>query len=281
MRFPDSTSARTWRLGDLNGDGANDIVVAVAGHGGPEVKVYDGAAIAAGGSSAQTAIDNPLKDFYAFAPTFTGGVNVAVGNIPGFSIDPTAPAGNPNLTTPAEDIVVGAGPGGGPQVKVFNFDGLKNAQGNDLTSLQVLYNFYAYDSTFHGGVNVAAGNVGGDTGNPPVHNIASDEVVTGAGITGRSQVNVYAVNLTNASALDKVSQFYAYGTNFFGGVNVSVGTYTNNRDATTQAGLPTSNVYADIVTELAPAAVPRSRSGDSMTATSKPATRTPIRISHS
>jgi hypothetical protein len=240
-------------LGDVNGDGFTDLIVSVAGHGGPEVKVYDGQALVSGvASTIQLAIDTPLKDFYAFAPTFTGGVSVAVGNIPGFSIDPTAAAGSANATTPAEDIICGAGPGGGPQVKVFNMDGLKDAQGNALSSLQVLYSYYAYAATFTGGVNVAAGNVGGDAGNAPIHNLASDEVVTGAGIGGRSHVEIWSVTATQGlsalTPLDRIGQFYAYSTDFFGGVDVAVGTYTNNRDATTQAGLPTSALFADIVT---------------------------------
>ena len=41
------------------------------------------------------------------------------------------------------DIITGAGPGGGPHVKVFN--------GNDLKLLQ---SFLAYDANFQGGVYV-------------------------------------------------------------------------------------------------------------------------------
>ena len=91
-------------LGDVNGDGVPDIVVGAGYGGGPEVKVYDGAAIALGGASAQTAIDTPLKKFYAYAPNFTGGVNVAVGNINGQTIDGTATG------APLEDIVTGPAP---------------------------------------------------------------------------------------------------------------------------------------------------------------------------
>ncbi len=49
------------------------------------------------------------------------------------------------------DIVTGAGPGGGPHVRVFS--------GVDLA---VLASFFAYDPGFHGGVSVAAGDINGD-----------------------------------------------------------------------------------------------------------------------
>jgi len=219
-------------MGDINGDGVPDIVVGAGPGGGPAVKVYDGAAIALGGSAAQTAISNPLKSFFAYAASFHGGVNVAVGDINGQSSDGTATGARVN------DIITGAGPGGGPHVKVFG------------PTLNLLYSFYAYDNSyFRGGVSVAAGNVGGDTGNPPIHPLSSDEIVTGAGPGGRAHVKVFAVSLTDDTLLDQVGQFYAYNANFFGGVNVAVGTPTNNRDAS-------NNLYADIITGAGPGGGP-------------------------
>ena len=101
--------------GDVNGDGYDDLIVAAAAGGGPEVRVYDGKT------------GNLIRDFYAFNPSFRGGVNVAVGDVDG---DGKA------------DIIAGAGAGGGPQVKVFS--------GADH---HVIYSFYAYTPTFTGGVS--------------------------------------------------------------------------------------------------------------------------------
>jgi len=112
--------------GDVNADGHPDIVTGTNGNGGPEVKAFDG----------KTVLGNPapaiLDDFFAYNPAFNGGASVAVLNIGG---DATA------------SIVTGAGPGGGPHVRVF--DGATELQ---LPNAQD--SFYAYDPSFTGGVYV-------------------------------------------------------------------------------------------------------------------------------
>jgi hypothetical protein len=109
--------------GDLNGDGFAEIITgtdAVPG-GGPHVKVFDG----------QTG--NEVHSFFAYTPSFSGGVRVAAGDLNGDGYD---------------EIITGAGAGGGPHVKVFD-----GRTGNELLS------FLAYGSTFDGGVYVAARSV--------------------------------------------------------------------------------------------------------------------------
>jgi hypothetical protein len=84
--------------------------------------------------------------FFAYAPSFHGGVFVAAGDLNGDGKD---------------DIITGAGRGGGGQVKVF-----------DAATLQAIDSFFAYGPSFPNDVRVAAGDVNGD-------GIA--DIITGAG----------------------------------------------------------------------------------------------------
>src|SRR5262249_5832203 len=87
-------------------------------------------------------------------PGFVGATHVAVADMNSDGV---------------KDIVVGAGKGGGPHVKVFDGAGLQTGIQRELRS------FFAYDPLFQGGVNVAVGDVNGD-GTP--------DIVTGAGPGG-------------------------------------------------------------------------------------------------
>ena len=135
--------------GDVNGDGQTDIITGAGPGGGPHVRVFDGASLA------------EIRSFLAYqcdpvaGPCFGGGVSVAAGDVNG---DGRA------------DIVTGAGPGGGPHVRVF--DGATGAE---------LAGFFAYDPAFTGGVLVAAGDVNGD---------GLAEIITGRGAGGGPHVSV-------------------------------------------------------------------------------------------
>jgi uncharacterized repeat protein (TIGR01451 family) len=113
--------------GDVNGDGVSEIITGAGAGGGPHVRVLS----MRGGVT-------ELASFFAYDPRFAGGVSVAAGDVNGDGL---------------ADIVTGAGPGGGPHVRVLN------ASGSSVTELA---GFFAYDPTFTGGVFVAAGDVNGD-----------------------------------------------------------------------------------------------------------------------
>ncbi|MFO0802683.1 MAG: hypothetical protein U0791_06115 [Gemmataceae bacterium] len=158
---------------DLNGDGMIDIVASVASGGGPRVVVLDGK------SGVQ------LQSFFAFEPSFTGGVNVAVGAL--------VPGGEPS-------IIVAPGAGGGPAVAVF-----------DAHTGSALRRFFAYDPSFRGGVSVAFG---------AALDAPDTEIVAGAGPGGGPHVKVFS-GLTGKMT----RSFYAFESTFTGGVNVALGEF--------------------------------------------------------
>jgi hypothetical protein len=157
--------------GDVNGDGVPDIVTAPGPGGGPDIRVWDGAT------------GQLVREFMAYSPQFVGGVYVAVGDVNG---DGHA------------DIITGAGPGGGPHVKVFD-----GATGGVLAS------FFAYASTFTGGVRVAAGDVNGD---------GKADVITGAGPGGGPHIRAFTI-----PSLTQLRSFFAFGNSFTGGIFVTAG----------------------------------------------------------
>src|SRR6185295_12022959 len=73
--------------------GAEAIITGLGSGGSPIVSVYDADTLA------------PLSSFFAYDAGFTGGVRVAAGDVNGDGVP---------------DIITGAGPGGGPHVKVFS-----------------------------------------------------------------------------------------------------------------------------------------------------------------
>jgi hypothetical protein len=188
---------------DLNGDGVQDLIVGAAAGGAPIVKIYNGS----------TGL--LMSDFEAFPSSFTGGVNVATGDVNG--------DGTP-------DIIAGAGPGGKPRVIVF--DGKTHA---------VLDSFLAYSSSFKGGVSVAAGTVGGGS---------TADIVTGAGPGGQPRVNIF-----NGLTHSLIKTYLAYGAGFKGGVNVAVGDVNGDGTADVitapgAGGKPRINVFSGDTTTL-------------------------------
>ena len=157
--------------GDFNGDGIGDMVVGAGQGGGPVVAIID----------SQTG--RVITKFFAFDPAFRGGVELACLD---FNLDGVM------------DILVGAGPGGGPHVKIFN--------GKDLG---LLFSFYAYANDFTGGVSLCALDVNDD---------GIRDLVTGAGAGGAPHVKVW-----DGATHTLLSQWYAYDSAFRGGVNVSGG----------------------------------------------------------
>ncbi|MGK2956854.1 MAG: S8 family serine peptidase [Acidimicrobiales bacterium] len=152
--------------GDLDGDGRDEIITGAGPGGGPHVRAFgfDG---------------SPRESFFAYDPAFTGGVNVATGDLDGDGRD---------------EIITGAGPGGGPHVTARRADGT------------LMASFFAYTPAFTGGVDVATGDLDGD---------GRDEIITGAGPGGGPHVRAFGLDGTS------LASFFAYDPAFTGGVRVS------------------------------------------------------------
>jgi len=206
---PSFTGGVRVAAGDVSGDGVADIITSAGPGGGPHVKVFDG----------QTG--DSIVSFFSSTPSFTGGVYVASDDVDsdGFA-----------------DIVTGTGAGSSSEVSVFT-----GTNGNTL------WNLTPYGSAFSGGVRVATGDVNGD-GQP--------EVITGAGPGGGPHVKIFS-----GSTGVEVADFLAYDTGFSGGVYVAAGDINNDgfEDVVTgvdagggphvkvfdgQSGLETSSFFA-------------------------------------
>lgn len=152
---------KTWRMllnvtaGDVNGDWKDEIIVSTTEGSAPQVRAF-------------SATGSLVGQFFAYATSNRGGVQIAAGDTNG---DGT------------EEIIVGTGKTFAPHVRVMNLNGSAAGQ------------FFAYATSYRGGVNVASGDVDGD---------GMDEVIVGMNPPASSLVRV----LRRAGTL--VNEFHAF-----------------------------------------------------------------------
>ena len=209
--------------GDIDNDGKDEIAVVQASNGQAQVKVYR--------YNFEREI---IGEWNAFGD-FSGGGSIAMGDIDGDN---------------EVEIIVGAGEGGGPQIRVFEADGT-------LKPIQ----FFAFHEDYRGGVDVAAGDtdsdgkdeigvcqmkeqswckvyrynseqtiigewkafadfpVGGLIDMGHIDNDGVAEIVVGAGQAGGPQVRAFEAE----GIAIRETNFFAYDVNFRGGVDVAIG----------------------------------------------------------
>ena len=156
-------------VADFTGAGDYKVITGAGPGGGLRVEVFD---VATGALQA---------NFFAFEPDFTGGVSIANGDLGG-GISPV--------------IVVGTGFGGGPRIEVLDAFHLTDvSQNGELPSDAVLSDFFAFEPSFRGGVNVA---------------VDGGYVIAGAGIGRGPRVTVF-----DAATQQPVQSFFAYGSNYW------------------------------------------------------------------
>ncbi len=161
--------------GDISGNGKSEIVIVPKKGEKPEIFIF-------------SQEGKLIGRFFAYNPNFRGGMTVAVSDL-----DNNGQA----------EIIVGAGPGGGPHVRIF--DHRANLKGQ----------FFATDLDFRGGVNVAAGNIDGRGNN---------RIVVGLMAGSDSAVRIFdrRGNLLGI--------FLAYENDFRGGINVAVANIDGRED---------------------------------------------------
>lgn len=172
MAYPGFNGGVRVAAGKFDVTGPERIVTGAGPGGGPHVRTFNVDGTSGTGS------------FFAYPSGFRGGVYVAAGNVDAI---------------PGDEIVTGAGPGGGPHVRVFKENATEVA------------GVFAYDQAFRGGVRVAAGDLDGD---------GQAEIVTGAGPGGGPHVRVWHLSPLGLQPVG--SGFFAYPQGFSGGVYVGV-----------------------------------------------------------
>jgi hypothetical protein len=139
-----------------------------------------------------SAVRPTAYSYRAYDDRFTGGASVAAGDIvPGCG----------------DELVTGAGPGGGPHVLVAK----PNQAGSGA---RVVASWFAYDPRFAGGVHVAVG----EFDNNPAD---GDEVVTAPGPGGGPDVRIWHVAPDGSVAM--IRELAPYPDTFLGGVSVAAG----------------------------------------------------------
>lgn len=245
-------------VGNLDKDNRDEIVTGIAGDGGPEVRVFE--------SNGER-----RSSFMAYTSTFTGGVRVAVGDFDNDGRD---------------EIATVPGPGGSPQVKVFEMDGTQIASFNALNggSSGAYIAGAQWDGKGADEIVVAP-----DTGNsasvsvydsktgvlitsfqPYVSGFSSGIRVAGAVIKKGKREAVLVIPPTGATRVEAFQKsgssytriqpgFYGFVSTYLGGGTIGAGNFTQGlkdrlvvgsngeRQATIQIYTPTGNTLKDTI----------------------------------
>ncbi len=160
-------------VGDFDGNGKQTLVAGAGAGGGPQVRIFN-------------VNTKPIGGFFAFDQKFRGGVSVAAGDLNGDGRD---------------EIIAGAGPGGGPHVRIFKANG------------SAIGGFFAFDQKFRGGVSVAAGDLNGD---------GRDEIVA---VSGAGSTTLMRIFDAKGTLLREVQPF---GRNYRSGAQAAAGDVNND-----------------------------------------------------
>jgi hypothetical protein len=128
-------------MGDVNRDGAADLIVGAGIGGGPRVAIYDGASLLSGSPG------HLVPDFFALDPSLRSGVFVTSADLDGDGY---------------ADVIYSTGDTGGPRVRVVGGAVLTANPGRDAYALPALADFFALDPADRTGLRIAAHDLNGD-----------------------------------------------------------------------------------------------------------------------
>lgn len=224
---PDFKTGFNIATGDINGDGESEIIVAAEKGSEPWVRIYD--------KQGQL-----LKQFLAYNINFKGGVRLAVGDFDNNGIADIivapGPGGGPHVrifngegkvlrqffaddinsrggltvamadvdNNGQDEIIVGAGVGRPPFVKIFN------------TEAKLQGVFLVFPKSYTGGVNVVAASIYG----------RKDDHKKSIVVAPAGKFKPVVKIFNNFGVLKK--EFLAYGENWQGGINIAVGDISND-----------------------------------------------------
>lgn len=158
----------TSTVGAAGSAGPQYVVATPISGGGPQVTVWDGSG-------------NAKLNFFAYSSSLRMGIQALTGDVDGDGTN---------------EIIVAAGAGGGPQIRIFNLSG------------EVIGQFMAFPSHIRTGMNLALADVDGD---------GSDEIIATTMAGAGPQVRIF-----NGSG-EAENQFFAYAETFRGGVALTTG----------------------------------------------------------
>lgn len=168
--------------GDFNGDGKEDIAVTPTSAGGPNVRIYTL-------NSAGTGF-TILDWFFAYDENFRGGTNLVAGDVTGDGTD---------------ELVVTPRSAGGPNVRIYHFNTTKL----EFESVDWVM---AYQEEYHGGVQVATGDINGD---------GKEDIIVSPYLDGGPNIRVYTLDDDNQ--LELLDWVMAYDSTYRGTLSMSVG----------------------------------------------------------
>lgn len=168
IALPDRFDDISYQLADLGNDGQDELIVGASEGQDPEILILrkDG---------------SEIKRLAIYTPHYRGGVLVQAADM------------NKDGSV---DLVTGTRDGGGPHIKVLTSNG------------EIISEFFAFESDYTGGVNIAVGDVADTFG-------GNEIIVT------KAEGNVSVLRIFSFDG-QLISEWYPFGEEFAGGVNVDV-----------------------------------------------------------